>query len=109
MIKVHLVPAGGGAPLTLQAKAGQSLMQAAVAANVAGIDAECGGSLTCATCHVYVREPFAAQLPPAGSDELRNAGVHRGAAASRTAGCRARSRSDLALDGLTVDLPATQT
>ncbi|WBY01759.1 2Fe-2S iron-sulfur cluster-binding protein [Ramlibacter tataouinensis] len=107
MIKVHLVPAGGGTPVTLQGKPGQSLMQAAVAANAPGIDAECGGLLTCATCHVYVREPFAAMLPPADGDEQ---GMLAFTASPRQANSRlsCQIRLEPALDGLTVDLPATQ-
>jgi ferredoxin, 2Fe-2S len=41
----------------IKAKVGQSLMQAAVTGHVGGIAADCGGCLTCATCHV-VLEPF---------------------------------------------------
>lgn len=108
MIKVHLVPADGGEALTLQAKPGQSLMQAAVAANVHGIEAECGGLLTCATCHVYVREPFADKLPPATQDEL---GMLDFTASPRKANSRLSCQIALGpqLDGLTVDLPPTQT
>ena len=108
MIKVHLVPADGGEALTVQGKPGQSLMQAAVAANVHGIEAECGGLLTCATCHVYVREPFAGKLPPAGADEL---GMLEFTASPRKANSRLSCQIALGpeLDGLTVDLPPTQT
>ena len=108
MIKVHLVPADGGEALTLEAKPGQSLMQAAVAANVRGIEAECGGLLTCATCHVYVREPFLDQLPPATEDEL---GMLEFTASPRKANSRLSCQIALGpqLDGLTVDLPPTQT
>lgn len=106
MIKIHLV-AAGGAETTLEVRTGQSLMQAAVAANVDGIAADCGGLLTCATCHVYVREPFAAQLPPPQADEL---GMLEFTAAPRRPTSRLSCQIDLqpALDGLTVDLPATQ-
>ena len=107
MIKVHLVPAGGGEPRTLECKTGQSLMQAAVAANIQGIDADCGGLLTCATCHVYVREPFAGQLPAPESDEL---GMLEFTASPRQPNSRLSCQIALtpALDGLTVDLPPTQ-
>ncbi|MBI5276624.1 MAG: 2Fe-2S iron-sulfur cluster binding domain-containing protein [Burkholderiales bacterium] len=47
---------------------GQSLMRAALADGVEGIEAECGGCLTCATCHVYVEE--APGLPAPGDEEL---------------------------------------
>ena len=105
-IKVHLVPADGGEALTLQAKPGQSLMQAAIAANVNGIEAECGGLLTCATCHVYVREPFASRLPPPSDDEL---GMLEFTAAPRRPNSRLSCQIELgdALDGLTVDLPTS--
>ena len=108
MIQVHLVPAGATDPITLDCKPGQSLMQAAVAANVHGIEAECGGLLTCATCHVYVREPHASRMPPPSGDEL---GMLEFTASPRQANSRLSCQIDLssALDGLTVDLPPTQT
>ncbi len=34
--------------------AGRNLMEAALSANVPGVVGECGGSLSCATCHVHV-------------------------------------------------------
>lgn len=106
MIKIHLV-AADGAETILETRTGESLMQAAVAANVRGIEADCGGLLTCATCHVYVREPFASQLPPAQDDEL---GMLEFTAAPRQANSRLSCQIELtpALDGITVDLPATQ-
>ena len=106
MIKIHLV-AADGAETTLDVKTGDSLMQAAVGANVRGIEADCGGLLTCATCHVYVREPFASQLPAPQDDEL---GMLEFTAAPRQANSRLSCQIALtdALDGLTVDLPATQ-
>jgi 2Fe-2S ferredoxin len=106
MIKIQLV-APDGAETTLEGHAGESLMQAAVAANVRGIEADCGGLLTCATCHVYVRSPFAEQLPAPQDDEL---GMLEFTAAPRRANSRLSCQIELtpALDGLTVDLPAAQ-
>lgn len=108
MIRVHLVPAGTTDAVSLEAKPGQSLMQAAVAANVHGIEAECGGLLTCATCHVYVREPHAARLPAPSADEL---GMLDFTASPRQPNSRLSCQIALTadLDGLTVDLPPTQT
>ena len=31
-----------------------SVMEGAVQNNIPGIDADCGGSMACATCHVYI-------------------------------------------------------
>ena len=42
---------------------GLSLMEGAVQNNIPGIDADCGGSCACATCHVYVDEKWLSKLP----------------------------------------------
>jgi 2Fe-2S ferredoxin len=108
MIKVHF-HGPGSAPreIVIEGRPGESLMQAAVAANVKGIEADCGGLLTCATCHVYVREPFAGRLPPPQDDEL---GMLEFTAAPRRATSRLSCQIRLApeLDGLQVDLPENQ-
>lgn len=49
---------------TVEANVGDSVMETAVRSGVDGIVAECGGSLSCATCHVYVDEEELAQLAP---------------------------------------------
>ncbi|MBB3082358.1 2Fe-2S iron-sulfur cluster-binding protein [Geodermatophilus sabuli] len=41
---------------------GQSVMDGSVRNNLPGIVAECGGSCSCATCHVHVDEQFAASF-----------------------------------------------
>ena len=106
MIKIHLV-APDAAETTLSVKPRGSLMEAATAANVPGIAADCGGLMTCATCHVYVREPFAARLPPPSADEL---GMLEFTASPRQPNSRLSCQLELTqdLDGLTVDLPAKQ-
>lgn len=105
-ITVRLVSPIGDSTV-LQAKPGQSLMQAAIAANVEGIEADCGGLMTCATCHVFVREPHASQLPEPGTDEL---GMLEFAASPPQPNSRLSCQIVLspALDGLTVDLPPSQ-
>jgi 2Fe-2S ferredoxin len=106
MITVHLI-AADGSTRSVEVKPGDSLMHAAVGANVPGIEADCGGLMTCATCHVYVREPYASQLPPPQEDELA---MLQFTAAERRPASRLSCQIELtaALDGLTVDLPATQ-
>jgi 2Fe-2S ferredoxin len=107
-IKVHLHgPASAPGETVIEGRAGESLMQAAVAANVKGIEADCGGLLTCATCHVYVREPFASRLPPPQDDEL---GMLEFTASPRRPTSRLSCQLELApaLDGLEVDLPESQ-
>ena len=54
---------------TLEAEAGQSLMQVAFFANVPGIIAECGGNASCGTCHVLIAAPWSHVLPPPSAQE----------------------------------------
>jgi 2Fe-2S ferredoxin len=48
---------------------GLSIMEGAVKDMVAGIDADCGGACSCATCMVYVSEEWRERLPPKESAE----------------------------------------
>ena len=52
-----------GESRTIDANPGDSVMETAVRNGVPGIVAECGGSLSCATCHVFVDESQLDQLP----------------------------------------------
>ena len=52
-----------GKPHTVEVKNGLSVMEGAVQNNISGIDADCGGSMACATCHVYVKEEWLDKLP----------------------------------------------
>ena len=47
--------------------AGQSIMQVAVQAGIPGIIGECGGDMSCATCHVYCEDQTG--FKPASADE----------------------------------------
>jgi ferredoxin, 2Fe-2S len=42
---------------------GYSVMEGATMNNIAGIEAECGGACSCATCHAYVDPKWADKLP----------------------------------------------
>ena len=47
-----------GTPHTVEVANGLTIMEGAVQNNVPGIDADWGGSMACATCHVYVKEDW---------------------------------------------------
>ena len=47
---------------TIEVENGLSVMEGAVQNNIPGIDADCGGSMACATCHVYVEENWLNKL-----------------------------------------------
>jgi len=48
---------------TINIPKGLSVMEGAIQNNIPGIDADCGGSMACATCHVYVKEEWFDKLP----------------------------------------------
>ena len=48
---------------TIDVANGLSVMEGAVQNDIPGIDADCGGSMACATCHVYVKEEWFDKLP----------------------------------------------
>jgi ferredoxin, 2Fe-2S len=106
LITVHFIPTSGQ-PHTVQAKSGRSLMQAAVDAGIEGIAADCGGCLSCATCHVMLAPQWAALLPPPSADEVAMLAM---TAQPAQAGSRLACQVTLApaLQGLTAELPATQ-
>ena len=43
---------------TIEVQNGLTVMEGAVQNNIPGIDADCGGGMACATCHVYVKEDW---------------------------------------------------
>ena len=49
---------------TIEVANGLSVMEGAVQNDISGIDADCGGSMACATCHVYVKEDWFNKLSP---------------------------------------------
>ena len=48
---------------TIDVQNGLTVMEGAVQNDIPGIDADCGGGMSCATCHVYVNEEWLDKLP----------------------------------------------
>lgn len=97
-----------GATDVVAADTGSNVMRAAVQNGVAGIVGECGGQAMCATCHVYVREPYLDSLPGIGEDEeemLECTAAPRDERRSRL-GCQLTLGGDV--EEVEVDVPATQ-
>jgi 2Fe-2S ferredoxin len=105
-IEVHLIAADGRRH-TLRARVGRSLMRTAVDGGIDGIAADCGGCLSCATCHVIVDAVWSAKLPLPSGDERAMLEM---TAAPRQSTSRLSCQIELtpALDGLVVQLPPTQ-
>ncbi|HVR50284.1 MAG TPA: 2Fe-2S iron-sulfur cluster-binding protein [Pseudorhodoferax sp.] len=96
-----------GSTRSVEAKAGTSVMETAIRHNIRGIDAECGGSCSCATCHVYVDDAYLGKLTP--PDEMEDE-LLDGTASAREANSRLSCQITVTaeLDGLTVRVPETQ-
>ena len=55
---------------TINVENGLSVMEGAIQNNIPGIDADCGGSMACATCHVYVEEKWFNKISKAEEAEV---------------------------------------
>ena len=62
MSKVTYIESDGKSH-TIDVQNGLTVMEGAIQNNIPGIDADCGGSMACATCHVYVKEEWLDKLP----------------------------------------------
>jgi 2Fe-2S ferredoxin len=105
MIKINFI-GHTGTHHRLEAVAGHSVMEVAVRNGIAGIDAQCGGACSCATCHVYVDAQWTDHVPPVtATEEMMLEFVEDQRPESRLA---CQLMIDEALDGLTVRIPASQ-
>ena len=97
-----------GTPRTIDVPLGENVMRGALYNNVDGITGECGGGLSCATCHCYVDDAWAAQVGTPTSQDERD--LLEGVAAQRKATSRLSCQITVteALDGLVVHLPEAQ-
>ena len=85
---------------------GLTVMEGAVQNDIPGIDADCGGSMSCATCHVYVKEDWYDKLPKKemGEDDMLDQ-AYEPKSNSRLS-CQIMVSDDL--DGLSVYMPEKQ-
>lgn len=85
---------------------GNTVMQGAVDNGIDGILAECGGMMSCATCHCYVDEQWADQLGPASGAEADMIAAVPDPRSNSRLSCQLKVTE--AMEGLTVHLPETQ-
>ena len=81
-------------------------MEGAVQNNIPGIDADCGGSCACATCHVYVNEKWFDKLPNKESAEEDMLDMAFEPKTSSRLSCQLTVSNEL--DGLVVNMPSKQ-
>ncbi|ARF76226.1 2Fe-2S iron-sulfur cluster-binding protein [Streptomyces sp. NPDC012600] len=96
-----------GTVTVVDVAAPNTVMRGAKLNNIDGIEAQCGGSAQCGTCHVYVDGSSPAVLPE--MDEVED-DVLYGTASPRQENSRLSCQLPVsdALDGLVVDLPKAQ-
>ena len=96
----------GGKSHTIEVANGLSVMEGAVQNNIPGIDADCGGSMACATCHVYVKEEWFNKLPKKEDGEEDMLDMAFEPKKNSRLSCQLMVSDQL--DGLVVNLPEKQ-
>ena len=91
---------------TIEVENGLSVMEGAVQNNIPGIDADCGGSMACATCHVYVEEKWLDKLPKVEEAEIDMIDMAFEPRKNSRLSCQLIITNEL--DGLTVTTPEKQ-
>ena len=91
---------------TIDVQKGLSVMEGAVQNDIPGIDADCGGGMACATCHVYVNEEWLDKLSAKEDGEEDMLDMAYEPKKNSRLSCQIIV-SD-ALDGLVVNIPLKQ-
>ena len=92
---------------TIQVQNGLSVMEGAVQNDIPGIDADCGGGMACATCHVYVNDEWFDKLPAKEDGEEDMLDMAFEPKQNSRLSCQLIVSDEL--DGIVVDLPKKQT
>ena len=95
-----------GAEHPVEVSPGNSVTQAAVSNGVPGIDADCGGSCSCATCHVYVNEEWLSKVGEVNPTEDAMLSLSTDRRENSRLSCQIQVTDEL--DGLIVTTPEFQ-
>lgn len=105
MPKVNYVEVNGTVHET-NLPTGLTVMEGARRDEIPGIDADCGGACSCATCHVYVDEAWVERVGGPGANEKDMLELAVDVKPNSRLSCQIQVRPEL--DGLIVHLPVTQ-
>ena len=105
MVQITYVEQDGTEHL-VDSQTGVSLMQAAIDHLVPGIDADCGGECSCATCHVMVNENWLEKVGPPGEMEESMLDLNPERQENSRLSCQVEVSEEL--DGLRVTMPEFQ-
>jgi len=106
MIRIHFEESDGSTH-TAEVRGGMTLMEAGVRQGIAGIEAVCGGSCACATCHVYIDPSWQDSVGPPGASEEEMLGTVSDRRKNSRLSCQIRLTEKL--NGLRVQVPDSQT
>ena len=90
----------------IEAKIGESIMRNAVDNGVEGIEADCGGCLSCATCHAFIGESWADKIPEPSADEQTMVECAIDVRPTSRLTCQVMMTEEL--DGIEVAIPESQ-
>ena len=105
MINITFIEHDGTAR-SIEARPGSSVMLAAITNGVSGIDADCGGSCSCATCHVFVNEEWLSKVGEISPIEEAMLSLSPDRQENSRLACQIPVTEDL--DGLVVTTPEFQ-
>ena len=91
---------------TIDVENGLTVMEGAIQNDIPGIDADCGGSMACATCHVYVEEKWLNKLSKAEDAEVDMIDMAYEPKKNSRLSCQLIVSDEL--DGLTLTTPEKQ-
>ena len=91
---------------TIDVDNGLTVMEGAVQNDISGIDADCGGGMACATCHVYVKEEWLDKLPKKEDGEEDMLDMAFEPKQNSRLSCQLTVSDNL--DGLVVNIPSKQ-
>ena len=96
-----------GESKTVEVENGLSVMKGAIQNNISGIDADCGGSMACATCHVYVEDKWLDRLAKPEDGEVDMIDMAFEPKKNSRLSCQITVTDEI--DGLIVTTPEKQT
>ena len=91
---------------TIEVQNGLTVMEGAVQNDIPGIDADCGGGMACATCHVYVKEEWLNKIPKKQDGEEDMLDMAFEPKKNSRLSCQITVTQEL--DGLEVSIPSKQ-
>ncbi len=92
---------------TIEVENGLSVMEGAIQNDIPGIDADCGGSMACATCHVYVNDEWFSKISKA--EDAENDMIDMAFEPKKNSRLSCQIIVSDELDGLEVSTPKKQT